>query len=65
MVYAERYVGFYLSFLIPTICFALTLPVLFFCKKFYKLSKPEGSVLAPAVGLLRRLQPEVDARLIR
>jgi POT family proton-dependent oligopeptide transporter len=54
MVYAERYVGFYLSFLIPTICFALTLPILAFSKKLYKLSKPEGSVLAPAVGLLFR-----------
>jgi POT family proton-dependent oligopeptide transporter len=51
MVYAERYVGFYLSFLIPTIAFLTCFPVLFFCKKHYTLRKPEGSVLGPAVRL--------------
>ena len=66
MVYAERYVGFYLSYLIPTICFTITLPVLAYCKKWYKLSKPEGSVLMPAVKLLmqierRELSPHVRA----
>jgi POT family proton-dependent oligopeptide transporter len=51
MVYAERYVGFYLSFLIPTIAFLTCFPVLYFCKKYYTLRKPEGSVLGPAVKL--------------
>jgi POT family proton-dependent oligopeptide transporter len=54
MAYAERYVGFYLSFLIPTICFCLALPVLFFCRNWYARRKPEGSVLGPAVKLLFR-----------
>ncbi|KIW08326.1 uncharacterized protein PV09_01243 [Verruconis gallopava] len=52
MVYAERYVGFYLSFLIPTLVFCTSLPVLFYCKKFYRVRAPEGSVLGPAVKLL-------------
>jgi POT family proton-dependent oligopeptide transporter len=51
MVYAERYVGFWLAYLLPTICFVLTLPVLFFCKGMYKLTPPEGFVLGPAVKL--------------
>lgn len=52
MAYAERYVGFYLSFLIPTVIFACTLPLMFVCRKFYKKRAPEGSVLGPAVKLL-------------
>jgi len=52
MAYAERYVGFYLSFLLPTLTFVTTLPVLFFCRKYYNMRAPEGSVLGPAVKLL-------------
>jgi len=52
MVYAERYVGFYLSFLLPTICFCLSLPVLYGCRNWYRKRKPEGSVLGPAMKLL-------------
>lgn len=52
MSYAERYVGFYLSYLIPTVCFCTTFPVLFFCRKYYARRAPEGSVLGPAVRLL-------------
>jgi POT family proton-dependent oligopeptide transporter len=51
MVYAERYDGFYLSFLIPTIAFLTCFPVLFFCKKYFTLRKLEGSVHGPAVKL--------------
>lgn len=51
-VYAERYVGFYLSFLIPTVFFLLCFPVLLYCRKRYIRHKPEGSVLLPAVKLL-------------
>jgi POT family proton-dependent oligopeptide transporter len=54
MVYAERYVGFYLSFLIPTIAFCFALPVLYMCRNWYARRKPEGSVLGPAVKLLMR-----------
>ncbi|KAF2422731.1 PTR2-domain-containing protein [Tothia fuscella] len=52
MVYAERYVGFYLSFLLPTVTFCIALPVLFFCRKWYRHTPPEGSVLGPATRLL-------------
>jgi len=52
MVYAERYVGFYLSYLIPTIAFCLTPIVMFICRKWYNTTPPEGSVLLPAVKLL-------------
>ncbi|KAH9930689.1 POT family-domain-containing protein [Fomitopsis serialis] len=52
MAYAERYVGFYLSFLLPTVLFCATLPILYVCRDWYKHTKPEGSVLAPAVKLL-------------
>jgi POT family proton-dependent oligopeptide transporter len=54
MVYAERYVGFYLSFLIPTIAFMLTPFVMIFGRKHYKEVPPQGSVLLPAVKLLLR-----------
>ncbi|KAF2015762.1 peptide transporter PTR2-A [Aaosphaeria arxii CBS 175.79] len=52
MVYAERYVGFYLAYLLPTAFFLLCFPVLFFCKKTYILSPPAGNVLGPAFKLL-------------
>ncbi len=46
MVYAEKYVGFYLSFLLPTALFVAAPIVLFFCKKRYILRPPTGNVLA-------------------
>lgn len=52
MVYAERYVGFYLSYLIPTIVFCIALPVLYTCRTWYRRTPPEGSVLGPAFKLL-------------
>ncbi|KAL6709956.1 hypothetical protein ACN47E_000741 [Coniothyrium glycines] len=52
MVYAERYVGFWLSYLIPTIMFIVCIPVLVFCKKYYILRPPSGNVMGPAFGLL-------------
>ncbi|KAF2109721.1 POT family-domain-containing protein [Lophiotrema nucula] len=52
MAYAERYVGFYLSFLIPTIAFGICLPVLYFCKNWYIHTPPSGSVMGPAFKLL-------------
>jgi POT family proton-dependent oligopeptide transporter len=54
MAYAERYVGFYLSFMVPTLFFCTTLPVLYFCRNTYKRRAPEGSVLGPAFRLLVR-----------
>jgi POT family proton-dependent oligopeptide transporter len=52
MAYAERYVGFYLAFLIPTVFFLLCLPVLLVCKKFYVMKPPAGNVMGPAFKLL-------------
>ena len=52
MAYAALYVGYYLAFLLPTIMFLLCPLVLIVCKKNYKLSPPQGSVLGPAVSLL-------------
>ncbi|KAF1962904.1 MFS peptide transporter-like protein Ptr2 [Byssothecium circinans] len=52
MVYAERYVGFYLAYLLPTIFFVLCIPVLLYCKKWYILAPPSGNVMGPAFKLL-------------
>ncbi|KAH7346047.1 MFS peptide transporter-like protein Ptr2 [Pyrenochaeta sp. MPI-SDFR-AT-0127] len=51
MVYAERYVGFWLAYLIPTVMFIVCLPVLWYCKKFYILRPPSGNVMGPAFKL--------------
>ncbi|KAF2639172.1 peptide transporter PTR2-A [Massarina eburnea CBS 473.64] len=52
MVYAERYVGFYLAYLIPTIFFVICIPILLYCKKTYILTPPSGNVMGPAFKLL-------------
>jgi POT family proton-dependent oligopeptide transporter len=52
MAYAERYVGFWLAYLIPTVFFLIALPVLLICKKFYILRPPGGNVMGPAFKLL-------------
>jgi POT family proton-dependent oligopeptide transporter len=44
MVYAEKYVGFWLSYLLPTIVFLICPLVLLFGKKLYVLRPPAGSV---------------------
>ncbi|KAG5979682.1 hypothetical protein E4U55_004862 [Claviceps digitariae] len=46
MVYVEKYVGFWLAFLIPTGLFLLAPLVLWSQKKKYKLTPPTGSVLS-------------------
>ncbi|CAI7639620.1 unnamed protein product [Penicillium glandicola] len=48
MVYAERYVGFWLSYLLPTAMFCLCPIVLLLCKKQYHLSPPAGSIYPKA-----------------
>ncbi|KAL4809415.1 POT family-domain-containing protein [Aspergillus unguis] len=45
MVYAEKYIGFWLSFLLPTTLFAICPMVLFACRKHYDLTPPTGSVV--------------------
>lgn len=48
MVYAERYVGFWLSYLLPTIMFLFCPMVLFLCKSSYTLYPPQGSTFTKA-----------------
>ncbi|EKG10806.1 Oligopeptide transporter [Macrophomina phaseolina MS6] len=52
MVFAEKYVGFWLSFTLPTIMFLFCPMVLFWCKSKYKLTPPNGSVMARAFKLV-------------
>lgn len=52
MVYAERYIGFWLSFLLPTLMFCLCPTVLFIFHKKYVLRPPTGSVLGNSMKLL-------------
>jgi POT family proton-dependent oligopeptide transporter len=51
MVFAEKYVGFWLSFTLPTIFLVICGPVLMLCKKRYVLSPPQGSVMGKAFKL--------------
>ncbi|KAG9238596.1 MFS peptide transporter-like protein Ptr2 [Amylocarpus encephaloides] len=53
MVYSEHYVGFWLSFTLPTIIYALCPLTLWFFKKHYKLSPPTGSVMGKAAKLIK------------
>ena len=52
MAYAALYIGYWLAFLLPTIMFLFCPLVLLFCKKYYRLRPPQGSVLGPAVKIL-------------
>ncbi|PLB36751.1 putative MFS peptide transporter [Aspergillus candidus] len=51
MVYAERYVGFWLSYLLPTIMFLWCPLVLFLCRNKYYFVQPTGSVYLQAFRL--------------
>lgn len=53
MVYAERFVGFWLSYALPTFLFFFAPVLLIACKKHYKLAPPTGSVMSNAFRLLR------------
>jgi proton-dependent oligopeptide transporter, POT family len=52
MVYAERYVGFWLAFLLPTITFGLCPFVLLVFKERYAKRPPTESVLGKSVSLI-------------
>ncbi|TFK71961.1 PTR2-domain-containing protein [Pluteus cervinus] len=52
MTYAEKYVGFWLSFTLPTIIFSVCPIVLYFGRNKYVRSDPTGSVLSKALRLL-------------
>ncbi|KAE8441308.1 hypothetical protein EG329_005538 [Mollisiaceae sp. DMI_Dod_QoI] len=51
MVYAEKYVGFWLSFLLPTLMLCLCPMAIFACRKKYKVYPPNGSTLTKAIKL--------------
>ncbi|KAL8939613.1 MAG: hypothetical protein Q9211_002665 [Gyalolechia sp. 1 TL-2023] len=51
MVYAEKYVGFWLSFVLPTVMFLLCPIVMFLMRKKYARRPPTGSVTAKAFKL--------------
>lgn len=53
MVYAERYVGFWLSFLLPTVMFMACPVVLAVMHKRYNLREPTGSVFGKFTKLTR------------
>lgn len=49
MAYAERYVGYWLSFTLPTLLFLLCPFVMLYCRKRYVRLPPTGSVFGKAV----------------
>ncbi|KAI0024011.1 POT family protein [Xylariomycetidae sp. FL0641] len=53
MVYAEKYVGFWLSFTLPTILFVLSPMVLIAFNKKYVKNPPTGSVIGKFFSMLR------------
>ncbi|KAI1342704.1 peptide transporter PTR2 [Xylariaceae sp. FL0016] len=53
MVWVEKYVGFWLAFLLPTALFLVAPIVLAVCKKSYILSPPTGSVLSKFFHMFR------------
>ncbi|KAL8286135.1 hypothetical protein RQP46_004623 [Phenoliferia psychrophenolica] len=53
MVYCEKYVGFWLSFLLPTCVFLICPFIMFFGKKHYVLLPPTGSALGKSLSTLR------------
>ena len=52
MPYAEKYVGFWLAYLLPTIVFLICVPILYFARNNYVKTPPSGSVLSNALKLL-------------
>ncbi|KAL5526292.1 hypothetical protein ACEPAF_8015 [Sanghuangporus sanghuang] len=53
MTYSEKYVGFWLAYLLPTIVFVTAPLVLYLGRNVYVRSPPQGSVLATAVRVYR------------
>ncbi|GAA5864704.1 hypothetical protein JCM3774_006048 [Rhodotorula dairenensis] len=53
MVYAEKNIGFYMAFLLPTIVFALTPFVLYFGRNRYVKARPAGSILGKCMNVFR------------
>jgi POT family proton-dependent oligopeptide transporter len=56
MVYVEKYIGFWASYLLPTIMFCLCPLVLFFCRNKYHKAPPTGSLVLRSWKLLTLAQ---------
>ena len=54
MVYSEKYVGFYLAYLLPTLLLCICPIVMYLCRNKYKRTPPQGSVLGKATRLFLR-----------
>ena len=52
MPFAEKYYGYWLAYLLPTIVFCFCVPVLYFARNRYVKTPPSGSVLSNAMRLL-------------
>lgn len=60
MVYAEKYVGFWLSFTLPTLIFLICPAVMWWGRTRYRQAPPQGSVVSKAVqSPLPRLQGQI------
>ncbi|KAK4699189.1 proton-dependent oligopeptide transporter, POT family, partial [Phenoliferia sp. Uapishka_3] len=53
MVYAEKYVGFWLAFTLPSIVFMICPVVMFLGRKHYVLTPPQGSTLGKALSTIK------------
>ena len=53
MTYAEKFVGYWLAYLLPTLLFCLCPLVLWFGNKRYIKSPPQGSVFATSLRIWR------------
>ncbi|KZT57978.1 PTR2-domain-containing protein [Calocera cornea HHB12733] len=53
MTYSEKYVGYWLAYMLPTIMFCLCPIVLFIGRNMYTKSPPRGSVLSQALRIWR------------
>lgn len=51
MTYAEKFEGFYLSYLLPTIMLCICPLIMFLCRNIYRRTPPQGSVLGKATKL--------------
>lgn len=56
MVYSEKYIGFWLSYLLPTAMLCICPVVMWLCRNKYNRTSPEGSVLAKSMRLFFRAQ---------
>ncbi|EGX90443.1 peptide transporter PTR2-A [Cordyceps militaris CM01] len=61
MVYSEHFVGFWLSFTLPTVCYLLCPAILLYFKRSYKLSPPTGSAMGKATQRAARAGDPVPA----